>query len=50
MLCAYFMERLTAGAIAERRRRAAMIERVRSLPAKQWQHCQVDQAIRLESP
>jgi len=32
------------GFITIRRRGAAMIKRVRSLPAKQWQHCQVNQA------
>jgi hypothetical protein len=32
------------GFITIRRRGTAMIERVRSLPAKQWQHCQVNQA------
>jgi hypothetical protein len=32
------------GFITIRRRGAAMIKRVRSLPAKQWQHCQVGQA------
>ena len=32
------------GFITIRRRGVVMIERVRSLPAKQWQHCQVDQA------
>jgi transposase len=32
------------GFITIRRRGAAMIERVRSFPAKQWQHCQVEQA------
>jgi len=32
------------GFITIRRRGAAMVERVGSFPAKQWQHCQVDQA------
>ncbi len=32
------------GFITIRRRGAAMVERVRSFPAQQWQHCQVEQA------
>jgi len=38
------LTRRKVGFITIRRRGAAMIERVRSLPAKQWQHCQVNQA------